>query len=74
MTVHQTTIGRGQYHQHQEMVDWCREHIGLGKWIEWNPNIWKEHDLAWTIDASFGYTTFYFKEQEHLAWFLLRWA
>lgn len=69
------TFGKNRYHEHIEMVDWCKKHCGLGQWISNRPNSWVEFEnVNWLVDSMFGNTNFYFKDSKHLAMFVLRWA
>ena len=68
------TFGKDRYHQHPEMDQWCRDNIGVGKWVHDSPKTWEGMGSnIWVMHSMFGNTTFCFKEAKHLTWFLLRW-
>jgi len=59
-----------RYHQQDEMIQWCRKHIGPGGW---------EHTIdhvegIWCVYSMFGNTWFKFDEDKHAVLFKLRWA
>ena len=72
---HTITFEKNRYHQHIEMVEWCREHCGYGRWLAETPINWLGlEDLNWSVDSMFGNTTFAFRDPKHLTLFLLRWS
>jgi hypothetical protein len=55
------------YHLQNKMIDWCRDHIGPGGWLENPKNVWR-------IESAFGNTFFYFNNPEDATLFLLKWS
>ncbi len=73
--VYYNTFGKDCYHQHSEMIQWCEDNIGKGRWLSGTPRTWEGlEELNWSVDSMFGNTTFAFKDPKHLTWFMLRWS
>lgn len=69
------TLNNTRYHQQNEMISWCEQHIGKGGWTYYRPKIWEGLDgWIWTVWSQFDNTTFNFKHSEHLVLFTLRWS
>lgn len=66
---HTVSLGRNHYHLQDEMITWCRQHVGIGAWWSGLPA-----GQDWSIECVFGRTTFWFKRDSDAALFLLRWA
>ena len=64
------SLGRERYHLQDEMVAWCREHVGLGSW--WNSLPALPAGQDWSIQYIFGRTTFWFKRESDATLFALR--
>ena len=57
-----------------EMEAWCADHIGPGGVAELGSfNRYLEKYL-WVCYTALGHTVFYFKEEKHYNWFVLRWS
>ena len=65
------TFGKDRYHQQEEMIAWCREHIGIGSW--WNGLPAMPCGMVWSIQCVFGQTTFWFKNERDGSLFALKW-
>lgn len=63
---YQTKIGREKYHLHNEIMQWCNEHIGNGGYTQ-------EPNSVWDMTIIFGTATYYFKYERDLIFFNLRW-
>jgi hypothetical protein len=61
------SFNKRRYHEIDIMLDWCRERIGTGGYMD-SP----EH--LWTVTSIYGYTTFYFRRAQDATLFQLRWA
>lgn len=61
------TLGKDKYHLHSEITQWCRDHIGNGGPAAHEP------DKLWDMVMAFGNSTYYFKNEKDLAFFMLRW-
>lgn len=73
--MNEITFGKERYHQHLEMEQWCHKNIGTGGWHYDTPKSWAGlGNKIWSVDSTFGNTTFAFKDAKHLSMFLLRWA
>lgn len=73
--MNEITFGKDRYHLHLEMVEWCKDNIGPGQWTYSGLNTWKGMgDSIWIVYSMFGNTTFCFREEKHLALFILRWS
>jgi hypothetical protein len=69
------TFNKDRYHQHLEMVRWCQDHVGPGKWTGGSPKTWQGMgDSQWVVHSTFGNTTFAFKDARHYTLFVLRWS
>lgn len=69
------TFNNTRYHLNGAMEEWCRKHIGAGKWIGNRLTTWEGMEPnVWAIESMFGNTTFMFKEDKDYMWFLLRWS
>lgn len=44
-----------------EIIEWCDKQFGYHNW-------------DWASDEQFGYCIFYFKNEEHISWFIMRWT
>lgn len=56
------------------MCDWCKDTIGFGTWLGGTPKTWVGLEkLLWSVDSTFGQTTFAFKQEKHYTLFLLKW-
>jgi hypothetical protein len=64
---YEITFGKDRYHLNRQMEDWCRINVGEGGWI-------RSDEGLWIIESMFGTTTFSFKDQKDLVWFILRWS
>lgn len=72
---HTITFGKNRYHQQTEMVEWCKEHCGFGTWSYSTPTTWEGLvKMNWSVDSTFGNTTFAFRDPKHLTLFVLRWS
>ena len=72
-----TTFQSCSIHQHEEMIEWCRQHIGIGTWWAGFPAL--PDGMAWCIslninDRIAGRTTFWFKNEQDFIFFVLRWS
>lgn len=65
---HTISLGRDRYHQQEEMIAWCEEHIGIGAWWSGRPT-----GMDWSIECVFGRTTFWFKHDSDAVLFSLKW-
>lgn len=66
------TFDKTRYHLQNDMAAWCRETIGDGGWTYDHPELWE--GKVWVMfGGMFGNITYAFKEESHLALFLLRW-
>lgn len=64
-----------RYYQQDAMQKWCEQFIGPGTWSHYAIDYWPDDTTAlWIVQSVFGYTTFAFKEEQHLHWFLLKWT
>ena len=63
-------FGKDRYHQQQLMVSWCKQY--LGKDDGWG-SYKKDGKDRWGIDAGFGNTFFYFRDEEDASAFVLVW-
>lgn len=69
------TLNNTRYHQQNEMISWCEQHIGKGGWTWGIPEIWEGlDDWIWAICSLYGYTTFSFKNSQDFVLFTLRWS
>ena len=71
-SMYKITFGRDRYHQHRDMEDWCRQHLGEGGWHTVNPDDLRE-EANWSIDQMFGNTTFRFKNARDYSKFVVKW-
>ena len=75
VVMNQITFGKDRYHLHLEMIQWCKNHIGPGEWTFDSPKTWEGMgEKVWVVHSMFGNTTYCFKEEKHLSWFILRWS
>ena len=58
--IHNTTLNPSFLELH-EIIDWCDKQFGFSNW-------------EWENDMQFGHCIFYFRNEEHRDWFLLRWS
>jgi hypothetical protein len=73
MTV-EVRFGKDRYHQHEEMIKWCKEVIGYGGWSWVTPDSWdRVGGKLWLVHSAFGNTVFAFKEEKDASMFILRW-
>jgi hypothetical protein len=75
VVMNEITFGKERYYQQGAMEVWCAEHIGRGGWTYSTPQTWEGMaGKIWVMFSMFGNTTFCFKEEKHLTFFLLRWS
>jgi hypothetical protein len=60
-------ISKRYYAELTSMMDWCRENIGPGGYIQ-------DHTPLWDIRTAFGNSTFSFVNERDATLFALRWA
>jgi len=65
-------FGKDRYHVVDEMVNWCRDNLGLGGWVYADPRDWEE-GRRWAVSSMFGNATFYFYDSGDASMFVLRW-
>lgn len=74
ITVH---FDRDMYHLQGDMEIWCSKNIGKNppyrNWVGSEPVEW-EGLGNWCMSSIFGSTFFYFKEEKHANWFIMRWS
>ena len=71
MTI-EVRFDKRRYHQHEEMIAWCKENTGTGGWTWDTPKSWEGLD-KWVVHSAFGTTVFCFKEEADASMFILRW-
>jgi hypothetical protein len=64
---YKTIIGKEKYHMHNEIMQWCNDHIGDGGYTQ-QPN------PLWDMVLVYGTATYYFKHERDLVFFTLRWS
>ena len=75
MVMNAVTFTKEHYHLNGEMEQWCRDHVGEGKWVSGKLKTWEGMGTnVWAIESMFGHTTFMFKHSKNYHWFLLRWS
>jgi hypothetical protein len=57
-----------------EMETWCTDQFGLGGVAELGSFNRYLDKWSWVCCSVLGYIVFYFKEEKHYNWFVLRWA
>jgi len=62
-------FGKDKYHLHQEMYQWCRDHLGAGGF----GIPFRNSDDRWGLDINFGNACFYFKHDADAVLFALKW-
>lgn len=73
--MNEITFGKRRYHEQSAMECWCAEHIGKGGWTYDTPKTWEGMDgKIWVMHSMFGNTTFVFKNEKDLTFFMLMWA
>ena len=74
-TIHKITFGWDRYHQHGEMIEWCKENCGCGTWVYDSPQTWVGLETVnWTVHNWLSCITFSFRDSKHLSMFILRWS
>lgn len=65
-------IGHDRYHESEDMIKWCREHIGYGDWNRFfKDNL--QDDIKWDVEQMFGQTIFRFAEAKDYSKFVVKW-
>jgi hypothetical protein len=72
MTI-EVRFDKRRYHQHEDMITWCRANVGIGGWTWATPKDWTGLKDIWCIHSAFGNTVFCFKEEADASMFILRW-
>lgn len=67
------TFDKNRYHEHPDMVDWCKANIGKGGWCALSIDRSLLPDNLWAIEAMFGNTTYSFERREDYELFLAKW-
>lgn len=62
-------FGKDKYHMHQEMYQWCQDHLGEGGWGV----PYRNGTGRWGLDITFGNSCFYFLYDEDATLFALKW-
>jgi hypothetical protein len=62
-------FGKDKYHLHQEMYQWCADHLGEGGW----GIPYRNGTSRWGLDVNFGNSCFYFRYEEDATLFALKW-
>ena len=60
-------FGKDQWHQINNMVQWCRDNLGDSGWLYGNP------DVMWCVESAFGNTMFTFRQEQDAILFSLKW-
>ena len=69
--MHEIRFGKDRYHQHEEMITWCKANLGPGGWREPSFERWGDF---WGVEINFGNTTFVFEREDLFVLFCLRWT
>lgn len=63
-------FGKDNYYLQDEMVLWCRNHLGKGGWGVGLDDT----DNLWMVFSAFGNTCFQFRNEADATMFRLRWS
>lgn len=67
-------FGKDRYHLQEDMQQWCKQHIGPGKWTSGEVKTWEGMgDADWVIWCMFGNTFFQFRRGTDATLFALKW-
>lgn len=67
-------LSKHMYHLQQEMIQWCRDNIGLGGWEDSPALLFPDRpQWVWTVKSTFGDTTFTFRDDEQGKLFKEKW-
>ena len=65
----QVTINRDRFHIANDIIEWCKQNFGPGKW----GYMAVDDTRRWSVDSAFGNHHFYFREEADANWFKLKW-
>lgn len=66
-------ISKRQYHEQQPMIDWCREHFGMGGWKLMRGMYTDGDKWMWDVESAFGTTFFNFVNEADAEAFRAYW-
>lgn len=77
---HVIHLNQSYFHLKQDMKQWCLDNVGNGSNTStellpdnWIPPSSMHTDIQWLVAELFGHTTFAFKYEKHLNWFIMKW-
>jgi len=53
-------VSKRQYHEQQDMIEWCRGNFGMGGWKLMRGMYTDSNEWKWDVESAFGTTFFNF--------------